>query len=98
MQGQEWGIETSFRLRIMDHLLNRFPSLKCVFYCSAEQSIEYFCVRSREDMYVCVARTGEVGEISARLDRDSTDTNAAADRLAGFHKQKFQNKHCSKPV
>ena len=27
MRGQEWGIEISFRLRIMDHLLNRFPSL-----------------------------------------------------------------------
>jgi hypothetical protein len=32
MRGQEWGIETSFRLRIMDHLPNTFPSLWVVLF------------------------------------------------------------------
>ena len=32
MRGQEWGIETSFRLRIMDHLPNKFPSLWVVLF------------------------------------------------------------------
>jgi hypothetical protein len=30
--GQEWGIETSFRLRIMDHLLNKFLSFWVVLF------------------------------------------------------------------
>ena len=32
MQGQEWDIETSFRLRIMDYSPNRFLSLWVVFF------------------------------------------------------------------
>ena len=34
-EGQELVIKTSFRLRIMDHLLNRLPSLKCVFFLTS---------------------------------------------------------------
>ena len=46
MWGQEWGIETSFRLRIMDYLPNRFLSLKRVFYltCRMHTYVEFFCL------------------------------------------------------